>query len=123
MFITYDDYKNYGSNLMSEDEAFVYLRKAERQINTLCFNRISNDTIKHYMPATQEIVKEIICEQADFLFSKKEEINNGIIKKYSNNSASVEYASNAYNTRSGILINDDLYSELVSTGLCYRGFI
>lgn len=122
MFVSYEDYVAYGNNVLNEDEANIYLNKAERQINALCNNRIFNGSVSKYMPSSQIIIKQVICEHAEFLFQKKDEIYNGKIKSYSNNGASISYDNNSSTrTVNGIYIKNDLYSELALTGICYRG--
>lgn len=124
MFTTYEDYIEYGSNVLSEDEAFTYLKKSERQINALCQNRIFDNSILKYMSSTQELVKQIICEHAEYLYQNKGEIEKGIIKSYSNNGASITYDNNnAIVNKFGTTIKGDLYNQLVLTGLCYRGIL
>lgn len=122
MFVSYEDYVEYGNNVLTEDEAHKYLNKSERQINALCNNRILNGSVSRYMSSSQIIIKQVICEHAEFLYQKKDEIYNGKIKSYSNNGASVSYDNNhSTRTVNGIFIKNDLYSELVQTGICYRG--
>ena len=122
MFVDYEDYQKYGNNILSEDDAYNFLNKSERQINALCNNRILDNSIQRYMDKSQEIIKQVICEHAEFLYTKKDEIYNGKIKSYTNNGASITYDSNlATRTINGVFIKSDLYSELVQTGICYRG--
>lgn len=122
MFIKYEDYLEYGLNILSEDEAITYLRKAERQINTLCQNRLYDNSILKYMPLTQNLVKQIICDHAEYLYQNESEIEKGAIKSYSNNGASITYDTTySIQTVAGVTIKSSLYSELAQTGLCYRG--
>lgn len=124
MFTTYEDYMIYGSNVLSEDMAFTYLQKSERQINALCQNRIFDNSIYKYMPSTQDLVKQIICEHAEYLYQNKDEIEKGNIKSYSNNGASITYDNSQYIKNAfGVSIKNDLYNQLVLTGLCYRGIL
>jgi len=75
------------------------------------------------MENTQEIVKIIICEHAEFLFNNSDNNNFGVISSYSNGSASISFDNSINNISiiNGIGINTNLYFELVQTGLCYRG--
>jgi hypothetical protein len=124
MFVKYEDYMEYGSNVLSEDEAYTYLNKSERQINALCQNRIFDNSIFKYMSSTQNLVKQIICEHAEYLYQNKDEIEKGVIKSYSNNGASITYDNNnSIVNKFGTTIKSDLYNQLVLTGLCYRGIL
>lgn len=122
MFVNYEWYAAHGYYALDDDD-FKYLSQAERQINTLCYNRIANGTINKYMNTTQHIVKSIICEHADFLKNNNNEYENGVIKSYSNGGASYTFdnSKSSISNIKGIFIKNDLYRELVQTGLCYRG--
>ena len=76
------------------------------------------------MPSTQDLVKQIICEHAEYLYQNKDEIEKGVIKSYSNNGASITYDNNnSIVNKFGTTIKSDLYNQLVLTGLCYRGIL
>lgn len=126
MIVDYQYYIDNGYNLLNEDNCEKYLNQSTRQINILCKNRLFNGIFEKYTEATQNVVKNIICEHAEYL-SDNDNGNtpdNGIIKKYTNGSASVEYdnATRMIKNIGGIQIKTSLYDELILTGLCYRGF-
>ena len=74
------------------------------------FNRLT--------PFQQELVKEVICLQADFEVENEDEINT-ILSSYSINGVSAQFGNgwNVY-TDKGVAIKRDVYTILCQTGLC-----
>ena len=68
----------------------------------------------------QDIIKEVICEQADFEYENADEINM-ILSSYSINGVSASFGSgwNVY-TDKGVAMKRDTYALLSQTGLCCR---
>jgi hypothetical protein len=119
MLVNYQFYTDNNYNTLSEDD-IKYLSVSERQINSICFNRLKN--FEKFPESLQEHIKIIICEHADFIKQNKSEEMNGILKSYSNGSVSYSF-DNDYMTVTkinNILIQTDLYQELLLTGLCSR---
>lgn len=121
MLVDYEFYTSNGYSKLDENNATQYLSKAERQINTICFNHLNR--LDKYMEKTQNIVKIIICEHAEFLLDNNDNSNYGMLSSYSNGSASISFDNSQTNIiiKNGVGIKSDLYSELVQTGLCFRG--
>lgn len=121
MFVNYEWYASHGFHLLDDDD-YEYITKAERQINTLCFNNIYNGNINRYMNTTQHIVKSIICEHADYLKENEENLDNGALKSYSNGQASYSFYNSNYSITNvgGFPIKASLYEELIQMGLCSR---
>ena len=124
MLVDYEFYTKNGYSLLNENNATQYLSKAERQINTLCYNRLYDGSYEKLTIRSQEVVKIIICEHAEYLSEYEEgELPYGTLKSYKNGNASFTF-DNSISTvlnKSDIGIKADLYSELCMTGLCYRG--
>ena len=90
------------------------LKYAERQIDIICNGVITNDTIINKDKKIIDIVKNIICEQADFN-SKNSDLINSTLKKYSINGVSVEFETNQQIIKvRGIFIKEmvDKFNEL-----------
>lgn len=68
----------------------------------------------------QDVIREVVCQQADFEYENADEINT-ILSSYSLNGASVQFGSswNVY-TEKGVAIKRDVYALLSQTGLCCR---
>ena len=68
----------------------------------------------------QDIIREVVCQQADFEAENADEINT-ILQGYSINGVSAQFGSswNVF-TDKGIAMKRDTYSLLCQTGLCCR---
>ena len=104
----------------TQDDPAAKLKEASRQIDTLTFNRIVGrfDTLTKFQ---QDIVKEVCCEQADFL-ATNEEMLQSAISSYSINGVSMTYGTGInLCVQSGVAMFSSTYAKLCQTGLCYRG--
>lgn len=122
MLVDYEFYTSNGYSKLDVNNATQYLLKAERQINTICLNRLYDGTFDKLKESIQHIVKIIICEHAEYIQEYGDAVN-GMLKSYSNGSAKFTFSNNtaSITKMNNINILSDLYSELISTGLCYRG--
>ena len=124
MLVSLDYYFDvYGGNILQNDDtALKLLKKAEKQVDIITYHKILNGKIAERGEPLLSIVKDIICEQAEFI-SNNEDLTESTYKKYSINGVTVETTpSNTLIQIEGIYIKRSLYNELVSYGLCYRGF-
>ena len=110
----------YGGNLSPEDKLSGALRQASRHIDSLTFNRIVGRGISDLTPFQQDLIREVVCQQAAFEYDNADEIDP-ILSGYSLNGASVQFGSswNVY-TEKGVAIKRDVYTFLSQTGLCCR---
>lgn len=71
-------------------------------------------------PFQQNIIREVVCLQADFEYENADEIGS-ILSGYSINGVSAQFGSswNVY-TDKGVAIRSDVYALLSQTGLCCR---
>lgn len=116
-----DYYLNrYEGDTIPEDELSKALKKASRHIDSLTFNRIVSRGFLNLTEYQQDIIKEVICEQADFEYENADEINM-ILSSYSINGVSASFGSswNVY-TDKGVAMKRDTYALLSQTGLCCR---
>lgn len=112
-------YKNtYKGNLIPDAELEKALRQASRHIDSLTYNRIAGAGFAQLTPFQQEIVQEVVCQQADFEHENADEINT-ILQGYSINGVSAQFGSswNVY-TDKGVAMKRDVYTLLSQTGLC-----
>lgn len=127
MLVDYEFYTSNGYSKLDETQAAQYLSKSERQINTICLGRLYDGTFEKYTTKTQDIVKIIICEHADYLldYEGNDETSYGPVKSYSNGKVSFSFdtAKSSITHQAGVGIKTDLYQELTLTGLCYRGIL
>ncbi len=117
-YVTPEEYDSIGSGTIPADKRENALRQASRHIDTLTYNRIRGRGFENLTVFQQELIKEVICLQADFEFENEDEINT-ILSSYSINGVSAQFGSswNVY-TDKGVAMRRDVYATLCQTGLC-----
>lgn len=108
-----------GSTVPAEDLGKA-LHQASRHIDSLTYNRIVGRGISSLTEFQQDVIREVVCLQADFEHENADEINT-ILSSYSLNGASVQFGSswNVF-TDKGIAMMRDVYALLSQAGLCCR---
>mgnify|MGYP000975159514 CR=1 FL=1 len=105
-----------------EDDAELarYLRQASRHIDSLTYNRIVGRGFSKLTDFQQEVIREVVCQQADFETENEDEINT-VLQSYSINGVSAQFGSswNVF-TDKGVAMKRDVYALLCQTGLCCR---
>lgn len=96
------------------------LKQTSRHIDSLTYNRIVGRGFSDLTAFQQDVIREAVCQQADFEHENADEINT-ILSSYSLNGASVQFGSswNVY-TDKGVAMKRDTYALLTQTGLCCR---
>lgn len=94
------------------------LRQASRHVDSLTYNRIVSRGISALTEFQQEIIREVVCMQADFEYENAEMIDT-VLSGYSLNGASVQFGQswNVYADK-GVAMKKDVYDLLAQTGLC-----
>lgn len=110
----------FGGTLLPGEEQAKALRKASRHIDTLTYNRIVGRGFSNLTDFQQEVVREVVCQQAEFEYENADEIES-ILSSYSINGTSASFGSswNVF-TEYGIAMRKDVYAMLCQTGLCCR---
>ena len=120
-YVTPEYYREtYGGSQIAENELERALTQASRHIDSLTYNRIVGRGFSNLTVFQQDVIREVVCQQADFEYENADEINT-ILSSYSLNGASVQFGSswNVY-TEKGVAIKRDVYALLSQTGLCCR---
>ncbi len=120
-YVTPDYYLNrYEGDIIPEEELSKALKKASRHIDSLTYNRIVSQGFLNLTEYQQDIIKEVICQQADFEVENADEINT-ILSSYSINGVSAQFDSswNVF-TDKGVAMKRDVYALLCQSGLCCR---
>lgn len=122
-YLPYVDKEYYltHSNMAIPDELIErYLSKATRHIDSLTYNRIVGRGFSNLTQFQQEIIKEVICSQAEFELENSDLIDT-VLSSYSINGVSMQFGSswNLYIDK-GIAIKKDIYCLLEQTGLVSR---
>ncbi|MBQ8803476.1 MAG: hypothetical protein IJZ53_07585 [Tyzzerella sp.] len=121
-YVSPDYYKNtFKGTSIPENELEKYLRQASRHIDTLTYNRIVGRGISNLTVFQQEIIKEVVCAQAEFEYENKE-VFDMVLQGYAINGASMNFGGNSWNVKveKGIPMRRDVYATLSQTGLCCR---
>ncbi|MFR6656746.1 MAG: hypothetical protein ACLUQS_13125 [Anaerobutyricum hallii] len=120
-YVTPDYYLNrYEGDIIPEEELSKALKKASRHIDSLTYNRIVSQGFLNLTEYQQDIIKEVICQQADFEVENADEIHT-ILSSYSINGVSAQFGSswNVF-TDKGVAMKRDVYALLCQSGLCCR---
>ena len=122
-YVTKEEYASLGYTAIPDSKADFFLRRASRQIDSLTFNRIVARGFDKLTEFQQELIREVCCKQADFLYENDDAINS-IFDSYSINSVSMHFGTGfTVELIGGIPIQKMVYSILEQTGLCWRGAI
>ena len=110
----------YGGTLILENDIARALQIASRHIDSLTYNRIVGRGFSSLTQFQQDIIQDVVCQQADFETENADEINS-ILSSYSINGVSAQFGSswNVF-TYKGVTMKRDLYALLCQTGLCCR---
>lgn len=122
-YANYAYYKDtYGGTLLTDENASHFLSLASRQANNLCRGKIEGIGFNKLSLFRQESIKEVVCQQAEFLF-ENESMLSTYMNSYAINGVSMQFG-NSWNlyTENGVAIPKAVYQTLLRTGLCYRGF-
>lgn len=120
-YVTPDYYTDtYDGSVIPEDELERALKQASRHIDSLTYNRIVGRGFSSLTEYQQEIIREVVCIQADFEVENADEINS-ILSSYSINGVSAQFGSswNIFMDK-GVAMKRDVYALLSQTGLCCR---
>lgn len=110
----------YKGTVIPPDDLERTLRQASRHIDSLTYNRIVGRGFSNLTEFQQTVVREVVCQQADFEHENADEIDT-ILSSYSLNGASAQFGQswNVY-TDKGVAMKRDVYALLSQTGLCCR---
>lgn len=110
----------YEGTLIEDDNLKKALVQASRHIDSLTYNRIVGRGFSGLTQFQQDIIKDVVCQQADFETENADEINS-VLSSYSINGVSAQFGSswNVF-TDKGVAMKRDLYALLCQTGLCCR---
>lgn len=96
------------------------LRQASRHIDSLTYNRIASKGFSNLTNFQQEIIREVVCVQAEFEYENREELES-LISSYSLNGVSmtIQPGWNLFADK-GVAMQRSTYILLEQTGLCCR---
>lgn len=122
-YVTAEEYAALGFVSIPAEELPKLLRAASRQIDTLTFNRIIAKGFDKLTEFQQEIIKEVVCKQANFNYDNASALDS-ILDSYAINGVSMRFGT-GFNVEllEGVPIQKTTYSLLEQTGLCWRGAV
>ena len=121
-YVDYDYYVNtYGGDRITASGATRALQEASNTIDSLTYRRIGSDDMECLTAFQKGIVQNVACALADWQVE-----NNDLLaspySSYSINGVNAAWGKSAgVRLVSGVMIPNQLYAELVKTGLCYPG--
>ena len=119
-YVTPEYYRNtYSGGRIPDEELTTALNQASRHIDSLTYNRIVGRGFSNLTAYQQDLIREVICQQAEYEYEYRDEINS-VLSSYSINGVSVQFAGNTWNVFSdkGVAMRRDVYAMLCQTGLC-----
>ena len=120
-YVTAEEYASFGFDVIPTEKVDDFLKEASRNIDTLTFNRIVKKGFDNLTEFQREVIQEVVCRQANFLYENADAISS-ILDSYSINGVSMKFGS-GFNVKieGGLPIQSNVYSLLEQTGLCWRG--
>jgi len=118
-YATPDYYQQeFRGGLIPDENLEKALLTASRHIDSLTYNRIVGQGFSNLTEFQQDVIREVVCRQADFEHENADLIET-VLSGYSLNGASVQFgqAWNIY-VGKGIAMKKDVYALLAQTGLC-----
>lgn len=113
-------YNDFNGKILQEESADSQLRQASRHIDSLTYNRIVGRGFSGLTEFQREVIKEVVCQQAEFEHENADLIETAI-SGYSLNGASVQFGTSwNIHTENGVAMRMDTYKLLSQTGLCCR---
>lgn len=112
--------ETYKGSVIPEGNIEKSLRQASRHIDSLTYNRIVGVGFENLTDFQQEIIRETVCQQADFEYENADEIST-VLSGYSINGVSAQFGQswNVFMDK-GVAMRRDVYALLSQTGLCCR---
>ena len=120
-YVTKDYYlEQYAGDIIPKEKLEKALKQASRHIDSLTYNRIVGRGFSSLTDFQQEVIREVVCMQADFEYENADEINS-VLASYSINGVSMSFGSswNVFADK-GVAMKRDVYTMLCQTGLCCR---
>ena len=106
--------------LIPKEDLVKALRQASRHIDSLTYNWIVGRGFSNLTEFQQNVIRDVVCQQADFEVENADEISM-ILSSYSINGVSAQFGDswNVYIDK-GVAMKKDVYALLCQTGLCCR---
>ena len=112
--------ETYRGTSIPKSELDLRLRDASWHIDSLTYNRIVGQGFSNLTPFQQDLIREVVCQQADFEVENADMINT-VLQSYSINGVAMQFGG-SWNVLvgKGVAMRADVYAQLCQTGLCCR---
>lgn len=117
MYATVDDYVRLGYEKL-DNKTEVYLERASKQINTICFGRIDGYGFDNLTNHQKNLIKEAVCAHAEFCYNYKDFLN-APLSSFSISKTSIDF-SDLGETLNGVKTSIEVIEFLRGTGLTCR---
>ena len=113
--------ETYRGTSIPESELDLRLRDASRHIDSLTYSRIVGQGFSALTEFQQDVIREVVCRQADFEAENREALDCAL-SSYSINGVSMTLTAgwNVFLDK-GVAMPRELYSILEQTALTFRG--
>ena len=123
MYLTFPEFKKiYPESDTSEEQFESIEMRAESDVDTLTFNRITEKGFENLTDFQKERIKHSMALQISFIHDNSELIDSPL-SAYSISGVSMSFDKSKVITLCGVTTTNQVYNSLMQTGLCYRGLM
>lgn len=123
MYLTFSEFKKICPESGISEEQFKAVEiRAESDIDTLTFNRITEKGFENLTDFQKERIKHSTALQISFIHDNSELIDSPL-SAYSISGVSMTFDKSKVITLCGVTTTNQVYNSLMQTGLCYRGLM
>ena len=123
MYLTPTEFCNICPECDISEEQFSAIRqRAESDIDTLTFNRITSEGIDSFTDFQRERIKRSAALQMKFIYDNSELLESPL-SAYSISGVSMSFDKSKVVSLDGVITTRQVYNVLMQTGLCYRGLM
>lgn len=121
MYLDYAEYKKIcADSTITEQQFNAFENRAETDIDTLTFNRITATGLDSLIDYQRERVLRSLAWQVNFINDNFELLDSSL-SAYSISGVSMSFDKSKIVTLNGVTTTNQVYNALMQTGLCYRG--
>ena len=124
MYLTSTEFCNICPECDISEEQFSAIRqRAESDIDTLTFNRITAEGIDSFTDFQRERIKRSTALQMKFIYANNPQLLESPLSAYSISGVSMSFDKSKVVSLDGVITTRQVYNVLMQTGLCYRGLM
>lgn len=121
MYLTFAEFQTLcPDSTITEQQYNALENRAESDIDTLTFNRITAIGFNNLTAFQRDKVRLALSQQTAFVFDNAELLDSPL-SSYSISGVSMSFDSSKVINYCGVTTTRQVYNTLLQTGLCYRG--